>query len=125
MNRVKQYLDDDQDQPSEAAEQAAWVLVGTLSAKLVRDFSSIVSIVASDTDQGPHWIIMFKYSPALVNLKIPFDMFLNFFAASEGETPYEESVEMGNVFFERNYDALRKCIADMEDEMIEDAYPDA
>ena len=103
-------------------EQVSYVLVGTLTAKLVREFSSIISVVVTDTDNGPHWMIMFKYTPALMMIPVPMEIFRAFFESVGVEEPSEEEMDMRALFMEKNYEALYRTVSEMEDEMIEDQY---
>jgi len=117
MNRLESSFPERDD-----IEHVSYVLVGTLTAKLVREFSSIISAVVTDTDKGPHWMIMFKYSPALVMIPIPMEIFRAFFESVGVEDASEEEMDMRALFMEKNYEALYRTVSEMEDEMIEDQY---
>ena len=118
MNRLESSFPERDD-----IEHVSYVLVGTLTAKLVREFSSIISAVVTDTDEGPHWMLMFKYSPALVMIPIPMEIYRAFFlSVGPEEEPTEEEMDIRAEFLDKNYEALYRTVSDMEDQMIEDHY---
>ena len=103
------------------AKSAAWTLVGTFTCMLVRDFSAIISITAQESDNGPHWVVMFKHSAQQVAFPIPIQVYTEF-AESFATVPSDDMLERRSNFMEQHYHALQQAVSDIEDDVIENSY---